>query len=278
MPVSDPAHLIEALALKRNRLVSLIGGGGKTSLMFALARGLESSRGTVLTTTSTKILFPDPGQSRRVIVAPFDSSLIARLPGEIAEHRHVTLASAVWTERPADRAAGEKLVGFRPDQIDALAEAGVAGHLLVEADGSAGRSLKAHLDHEPVLSSRAQLVVVVIGVDCVGQPLHERYVHRAALFGQRLGLPPGARLSPEDVAEIVFHPDGYLKRVGGDSSVAVFLSKVGTCEAERTAQDLVEALRRRDREDRVETIVTGELKSDARPPGQPSPGRRHPAG
>ena len=268
MLVSDPAQLTDAFALERNRYVYLIGGGGKTSLMFALARLLVTAGRTVLTATSTKILLPDPAESRRVIVAPFAMGLIERLRGEIADQRHVTVASAFLSKEPERRSTEQvlrpgvpKLCGFHPDELDALAEAAVADYLLVEADGSAGRSLKAHLDHEPVLSDRAELVIVVIGVDCVGLPLNEHQVHRARLFGQRLGIAPETPLTPEHVAGIVFHRDGYLKRIGRESSVTIFLSKVASPAAEEVARGLEEALSRQDRGDRISAIVLGDVKS-----------------
>jgi probable selenium-dependent hydroxylase accessory protein YqeC len=248
-----PSQLCDAFHLERHRYVYLIGGGGKTSLMFALARYLGTTGHSVLTTTSTRILFPRPEESDRVVVAPLDSGLIDRLRIEFAGRRHVTVAPAHLEEE-------RKLRGFTSDELDELVDAGVADYLLVEADGSAGRSLKAHLDYEPVLSDRADLVIVVIGVDCVGMPMNSLHVHRAPLFCERLGRPPESLVTPDDVAAIVFHREGYLKRVGRDSAVAVFLSKVGTLEAEGRARELKEALKRRDQESRISAIVSGDLR------------------
>ncbi|MCD4678214.1 MAG: hypothetical protein K8S18_19810, partial [Desulfobacula sp.] len=55
--------LIDNLQLNRRGVISLIGAGGKTSLMFCLAKELENSGKTVLTTTTTKIFMPTPDQS-----------------------------------------------------------------------------------------------------------------------------------------------------------------------------------------------------------------------
>jgi hypothetical protein len=59
--------LCRGLALGKNGVISLVGAGGKTSLMFRLAHELSASGDTVLTTTTTKI-YPPAGQSKCLIV------------------------------------------------------------------------------------------------------------------------------------------------------------------------------------------------------------------
>lgn len=252
MSAPSPARLLEAFELQRHRCVYLIGGGGKTSLMFALAHALGTAGHSVLTTTSTRIRYPQSSASDQVVVAPFDPGLITRLRAELAHRRHVTVAAS-WQQEE------QKLYGFTSSELDQLAASGVAEYLLAEADGAAGRSLKAHLDFEPVLSDRADLVIAVIGIDCVGRPMSDLYMHRASLFCERLGRPPESLITCEDVAAIVFHREGYLKRVGRHSAVAVFLSKVRTPAAEEQARRLAESLRGRDRGNRISAIVTGDV-------------------
>jgi probable selenium-dependent hydroxylase accessory protein YqeC len=253
MPAPRPAPLPEAFGLRGQGLAQLIGGGGKTSLMFALARDLAAAGHSVLTTTTTRIRFPEPGQSGRVLVAPFDPGLIPRLQGELLRHRHVTAA-------PTPLEAGSKLAGFPVDQLDRLVAARVADWVLVEADGAAGRPLKAHAAHEPVLSALPGLVLAVVGIGCLGRPLDDLHVHRAALFAERLGRAPGSAITAADVAAMFFHPEGYLRRVGRDSEVAVFLSQARTAEARAAARPLAQALRARDREGRVARMVIGDLE------------------
>lgn len=256
MPAGRRAALLEAFRLPECHYVHLMGGGGKTSLMFALAGALAEQGRSVLTTTTTRIGEPTSAESDRIVLGADALALIERLRGEFATRRHVTVA--------ASRLEGErKLRGLPVTALDALAEARVADHLLVEADGTAGRSLKAHLEHEPVLSPRADLVIAVVGVDCLGVPMDDRHVHRAALLRERLGRPPGAVVTPEDVAGILFHPDGYLARVGKDSDVLVFVNKAATPEALAAARALAETLTRADRERRIGRIVVGDVRSGA---------------
>lgn len=254
MPTGKPRTILDAFGARQRRYVHLIGGGGKTSLMFALARALADAGRSVLTTTSTRIGEPRPEESNRVVLASDAASLVERLRDEFVTRRHVTVAAS-RLEREG------KLLGLGVDQLDRLAEARVADHVLVEADGAAGRSLKAHREHEPVLSARADLVIAVIGVDCLGMPMDDRHVHRAELLRARLGRAPGSVITPEDVARTFFHRDGYLARIGKESEVIVFVNKAETPKALGGARRLAEALQRADREHRLGVVVVGDVRS-----------------
>ncbi|HVP15691.1 MAG TPA: selenium cofactor biosynthesis protein YqeC [Terriglobales bacterium] len=249
-----PRDIVEVFGVAARRYVHLIGGGGKTTLMFALARALADSGRTVLTTTTTRIREPDPEQSERVITASDTEALITRLKAELAVRRHVTAAAS-------RDAAGRKLGGFDPDQLDRIVEAAIADHVIVEADGSAGLSLKAHREHEPVVSARADLVIAVVGVDVLGAPLDDAHVHRADLARARLGRPAPAPVTAEDVAGIVFHREGYLARVAPGAAVIAFVNKADTPARLAEARRLAAALRAADRARRVDRVVVGDARN-----------------
>lgn len=253
MTPEAPLRILDAFGLRARRSAWLIGGGGKTSLMFALAGALAAEGRPVITTTSTRILQPGSGESDRVLIDPDPLALVGRVRRELESCCHLTLGRSI----PGDPL---KLAGLAVEDLDRLVEAHVADHLLVEADGSAGRSLKAHQEHEPVLSDRADLVIAVIGVDCLGAPIDDAHVHRAALFRKRLGLPEGSVVAASDVAGILFHREGWLARVGPGSEVAVFINKAMRPEASAEARRLTGVLRGRDRAGRVGRIVLGDVR------------------
>jgi|WetSurMetagenome_2_1015567.scaffolds.fasta_scaffold455249_2 probable selenium-dependent hydroxylase accessory protein YqeC len=252
MSMRSPRPLLESFDLEKNRYVYLIGGGGKTALLFVMARALVEGGRSVLTTTSTKILRPTPDESDHVVIGAESSVLIDRVTSGFSSHRHITAALALAED-------GQKLLGLSVDQIDLLADAHASDYVLVEADGAAGRSIKAHLDHEPVVSGRADLVVVVIGVDCIGKPMLDLHVHRAELFRRRLGRPLDSVVTVDDVAAIVFHRDGYLKRIAQRSEVVVFVNKVAGPEAEANARRLEQAVKGNDTERRIHRVVLGDV-------------------
>jgi probable selenium-dependent hydroxylase accessory protein YqeC len=221
--------------------------------MFALAHALADTGHSVLTTTTTKIFEPEPSESDCVVLEPDAVRLVERLRAEFALRRHVTAAA-----RPA--AEGRKLEGLDIAVLDAVVDSHIADHVLVEADGAAGRSLKAHAPYEPVLSARADLVIAVIGVDCLGVPMDDEHVHRAALFRARLGRPAGALVTPNDVAAIVLHPEGYLFRVSPSTRVFLFINKAATGPAQEQARQIADRLRQQDRRGRIDRIIAGDVR------------------
>lgn len=246
--------ILDAFGLRERRYVHLIGGGGKTTLMFAAAHALAADGRSVLTTTTTRILHPEPEQSGCVVLGSDAAALMERLRAEFATHRHVTAVAP-------DPDGGRKVGGLPVALLDALVDAHVAAHVLVEADGAAGRPLKAHADHEPVVSPRADLVIAVIGAGCIGAPMDDAHVHRAALLRQRLGRPAGAFVRAEDVAGIVLHREGWLARVAREVEVTVFVNKAAAPEARDDALRLADALRRADAERRVARVVIGDVRA-----------------
>ena len=246
-----PAALLDdAFGLADHSYIFLIGGGGKTTLMLTLARHLAQSGRTVVSTTSTKILPPSPADAACVIVEADPARAAAGLRSELPRARHVTVAKTLSS-------ADGKLHGYAAAELDELRRARVADYIIVEADGAAGRSLKAHNDYEPVVSAQADSVIAVIGADCIGCPLSDMYVHRAERFAELLNRPLGAPVTAEDVAAVFFHPRGYLKSVHPQADVRVLLSKAGPRRA--AAQRLAAALRAADRHARIARILVGEL-------------------
>ncbi len=241
--------LLEALG--PGRLISIIGGGGKTTLMFALAREARAAGRTVISTTTTKIRVPPPSVLKTILLKGEFSAWIGKLKGQLREEGQITLGREILP--------GEKLIGLEPGQVDLIAEELPADLILVEADGAAGRSLKAHAAREPVIPSKSELVILVIGIDCLGAELDDRAVHRAALFSERLGLPMGSRITAEDVAAVVHHPEAYLAKVPETARVLVLLNKVDDLR-QKEARGIAAALRRGDTRGRLDRILAAELR------------------
>ncbi len=86
-------------------MLSLVGAGGKTTLMFQLAQELASDGHSVLTTTTTKIFKPAPDQSPKIVIAENLPLLLEKFGVSIPGGLHVTAASG-------ELAAQNKLIGY----------------------------------------------------------------------------------------------------------------------------------------------------------------------
>lgn len=167
-------------------LTALIGGGGKTTLLYALAEELKE-RGSVIVTTSTKIRVPE-----QLTVA--DPATPEDLTAALALHSPLCLGST-WPE-------GKLAAPSLPFRV--LVEA--SDFVLVEADGSKGLPAKAHAVHEPVIPAEAGRVLLVLGADAFGRPIRE-VCHRPELYAERAGVPMETLLTPALAAEVISSED-----------------------------------------------------------------------
>ncbi len=201
--------------------VWLIGAGGKTTLMYRLAAGWASGGEASICATTTKIWPPTPAECPDLRVADF-APLVADLRRRPA--LRVTVAS---------RIVGGKCLGFSAGET--LSLRAETRHLVVEADGAAGRPLKAHAPHEPVVAPGAACVVAVVGGGCVGAPLDAAHVHRAERFAALVGRPLGARVTAADVARAILGTGGWLGTVPSGAAFHVVVTGADTGIAEALA-------------------------------------------
>lgn len=202
-------------------VVSIVGAGGKTSLMFHLARLLSEAGQKVLTTTTTKIYVPTPDQSTTVWVADDPQAILSQATAGPGQPSHLTAAAARID-------AEGKLKGFAPDAIDLFAASGLFDWILVEADGAARRPLKAPGDHEPVIPAGSTVVIAVVGLDALDSPLSEAGVFRADLAAARMGLQLGADITPGALCRLINHPLGLFKDTPNAALRVLFLNKTDT--------------------------------------------------
>lgn len=85
--------------------------------------------------------------------------------------------------------------------------------LLIEADGSRQRPLKAPADHEPAIPEFTNHVAVLAGLSGIGKKLTGEWVHRPELFSSISGRQFGETIQPEDLGILLSHPEGGLKNI-----------------------------------------------------------------
>ena len=171
--------LAELLGADRG-VTSVIGSGGKTSLLAALARELP---GTVVLTTTTHIL-------------PFAG--VPLVTSDDADNVRAALAGSRVVCVGSQAEKNGKLV--TPELgMDVLAA--LADHILVEADGSRRLPLKAHAPWEPVIPACSARTVLVLGASGLDHPVREA-VHRPERFCELAGCTPDDPATPELVARV----------------------------------------------------------------------------
>lgn len=196
---------------KRPRIISVVGAGGKTTLIYRLAEELKRKGLRVLITTTTKMYVP----KRRFI--SWESGIgeegdkgkqesAKRMEEKIRGKFHeegIVVVGRILNGEEKFTGISEKVRSILPNLCDVL---------LVEADGSRQKPVKVPAEHEPVLFPASDLVIGVLGMNSVGQRILEA-AHRPEDVAAFLNTSVEHRITEEDLEKIAESPLGLKKGV-----------------------------------------------------------------
>ena len=148
---------MDALGVSAGDLVSIVGAGGKTSLMYGLGHELVAAGKPGLLTTTTRIRRPDRHQVPRVVLGPETEATAGRIAEGIRSSGSVLAAL---------EESDSKFKGFSPGYVEELYNGCRQWTVVAECDGAMGKSLKVPREHEPPMAPSTSVFVVLVGVDC----------------------------------------------------------------------------------------------------------------
>lgn len=180
-------------------MIAITGGGGKTTLMFALVSAL-AERGRAVAATTTKIAAPGEGEGGELFVGSCGEAAVK-----------ITAMPCRGALTIAGERRGAKLHGFTPDELCGVLKRGCADWIVVEADGSRNLPLKAYEQWEPPVPELSSLQFVVVGAEAFTEPFGGDTVFRPELLEQRFKLGRGEIIGIRQMARILSDRDGYLK-------------------------------------------------------------------
>ncbi|CAG1004613.1 Nicotine blue oxidoreductase [Anaerolineales bacterium] len=211
-------NLSRALRLDKtsHTVVSFTGAGGKTTALFQLARELSAHKAVVVTATSHLGLWQIPLADRHIITKgqgkiEIPAGGVTLVTGEIEGNRTqpVNNVTLDWLHAESKRQNTP---------------------LLIEADGSRQKPLKAPTTHEPPIPEFSELVVHIAGLSALGKPLTDEHVHRAEIFSKLSGLPLGSPVTTQAIAKVLTRPQGGLKNIPPHARRIVLLNQADTPE------------------------------------------------
>ena len=174
-------ELLQSLGI-RPGLTALIGGGGKTTLLYALARQ-ASIDSRVIVCTTTHILPPE----HLPCVFPADEA-------EIAAALEKSSCICVGTKSTEGK--------FSAPGLSVQTLLTLVDFVFVEADGSKQRPLKAHAAHEPVVPAEANQTILVLGASGLNRPICDA-AHRPELYAGKLGVSEDDPATPYLAAQLL---------------------------------------------------------------------------
>jgi probable selenium-dependent hydroxylase accessory protein YqeC len=231
--------------------MAIVGGGGKTSLMVSLAWELTRKGRRVVTATTTKVWHREALDAPLLVLKDTELDWRGQLREGIEKKGFVFLGKRLLPSG--------KIEGIDPALADSLYGDPGIDHLILEADGAAGRPLKAPAEHEPVVPASVTVVVALMGLEAIGKNLNEAVVFRPDRFERVTGLEPGGLLAPDILVKVFQRPDGLFRGTPAGAGRLVFLNKSDLLSDDREAKELARLLLEGPHTS-VDRVVIGSIK------------------
>ena len=216
--------LTDAFGVRERECVAIVGGGGKTTIMYRLAAEAAARDRRAVVGGTTRFTPPRLGPTPPLVIIDEAADPTGTVTTALRDHRVVICATG--------RGDKGRWLPLSPAQADALAATPEIGLLALEADGSRNRPFKAPGEAEPVIPASATLVLVVVGLDVIGRPLNEAWVHRPERVADLAAVSSGEPVTAACVARVLLHAAGGRK---GVPAGARWLPVLNKAEPERRA-------------------------------------------
>ncbi len=242
--MGDAMKLIENFVLKNKDIISIVGAGGKTTMMFKIAGELRGFN-KVLVTTTTKIYIPLEDKYDFICT---DSECLHEYI-DMKENGIYILGSGVNSEN--------KILGLSCKQIEELAPH--FDYILIEADGAKEKSLKGWNEFEPVIYGKTTKTIGIIDIQSVGMVINEEHVHRSEIFREIAGASQGETVKLQHLCNLILHPRGLFK--GAEGQRILYINKVESPNDMIVAKSLVKQVNLANM-GLLDNVVIGSLKTD----------------
>lgn len=246
------SNFVAAFGIAAGEIISLVGAGGKTTLMYNLAKELTRQHGYAITTTTTKIRPPSPAESPYIFFLSTGSIANSSIRKALENHGYITIVSNPLPDN--------KLQGLKPETINELRQLLPEVPIIIEADGAAQKSLKAPAEWEPVIPETTSLVIPVVGLDVLGKELREEHVFRAQLAAKLLQVRLGEIITEDHIASLITHHQGIIKRCPAGARIIPFINKAELLRNLNQAKSLAEKILA-SHHPRISQVILGNAKS-----------------
>ena len=215
-------QLTDIITIHKHETVTLVGSGGKSSLMWLLAETDRQLKTLVTTTTKIsscpKRQYEDFRDSRTLFSSPIKMG--------------ITLAGE---KIPGDE---RKLGGLDPEILEK--GRGLFDRILIEGDGSRTLPLKGWADYEPVVPWYTGCTIGVITLWPLGRQIDESIVLRLQMFSEITGAREGDVFTLNHALSVITHPQGLWKNSLGRR--ILFINQVEDSRSKECAEQLVEMI------------------------------------
>lgn len=230
---------VDILQLNKHDVISVVGAGGKTSLINYIANRYRYNK-KVLITTTTKIYIPNKGVYDDMYMA--STKVGITIPDTVG----VTVVGKYTRE--------EKIVGVNFEDLKKLIPN--FDLILIESDGSRRKKLKGWNNKEPVVYYNSTKTIGVLDITSYGMSINDNNIHRLEELKKITDI-NNIKININNLVDIILNKNGLFKNSCGEK--ILFINKVENKENEEIAKTLTNKINEHKHN---LNIVYGSIKDD----------------
>ena len=240
--------LIDILRKTKNKkgstvFASIVGAGGKTTLLYLLGNHLLEAGFNVLLTTTTMVYYPDSDENINNLT--FWGSKI--------------IESEFMQEfKQGFEQDKRKIKGFEKEEMERFVRSGQFNDfdfVLIEADGAKRMPIKAPKENEPVVIDFSDIVLGVVGLDSLGKAINEENTHRPAELIKIFNKDLGDIINENDIKNLVLSENGLFKNSPDFAKKILVLNKADSVERLKSGKKIIDLL-----DNKIDYLVISSLK------------------
>ena len=223
-------NLIDTFKINNKDIITIIGAGGKTSLMFSASSLLRNDY-KVLVTTTTHIYVPDNNLYDKIIMLThfenenYNNILQNNKNGVYVIGSHIVNNS--------------KIKGLTFDMLDKITP--YFDVVIIEGDGSKEKSLKGWNDNEPVIYTKTTKTIGIVDISSIGIDINEENIHRVDKFLDIINDYSNNKVNIEHLEKLILNKNGLFKFYKGEK--ILFINKVEDINKRKNALNIIKDIK-----------------------------------
>lgn len=218
-------NLREIFNIKKGDVVSIVGSGGKSTLMFKLAEELKNEY-KVLVSTSARIIMPSKEQ--------YDF-LFTDLSSYLKEKK--LNKNGIYVISKSLNTIANKMIGIDDEDLDFIIND--FDIVLLEADGSRNMPIKGWKNHEPPILNKANKTIGVFPANFINEKKDKNFIYGFDEFN--ILTDNCEYINFEAIGKICSNKNGIFKNSKGE--LYLFLNKAETKEKNYISKELSKYLK-----------------------------------
>lgn len=226
------ANFSDILNIRKRDVVTLVGAGGKTSILKILANEIQKN---ILITSTTHIQALDDLTKYKIINENY-----RQISENIVKIRKDSNCKIFITSKIVKSLKNNsyKLKGIKKSWVNKLHHKFKDEIIIVEGDGAAQKSIKVPADYEPVVPQSCNKLITVLGMKNFKKEINNTYCHRVHEIKK---LTSSATIDKELIINIIISKKSYGYYRNKVDDFIVVLNQLESCK-QKIALDIGQRL------------------------------------